>query len=413
MNAARKSSLGLDFVNIFMADVKDGVGVYLSVYLLVVHKWDPATIGLVIAIPFFVGLLFQSPVGLFIDRTHHKRLLIFIASLVIALSCLVVINFPRFMAISASQVAVGIFQTIFYPCVAGITLGMVGHGALTKRIGRNESFNHLGNLIGAIASGLLAWYVSYEGIFYFSVFQSIAIMFSVLLIRDKDIDHELARSSIVTKNELPTVTNIRQLFRSRDILYFTISMGLFHTANGAMLPLLGQKIGITDARYSAFWLSICIIIAQLVMTFVAPLAARGAEHGRKNILFFAFFLIPLRAVLFSAIENKYALMSLQIIDGIGAGIFGVVSILMMADLSRGTGHFNFLQGTVYAAMGIGLTLSNFLSGHVVSHFGYKSGFLFLAAIGTVSSFFFYKFVNETSEKRHINENPQSPFLTHI
>lgn len=393
---ARRSSLGLDLVNLFMADVKDGVGVYLSVYLLVVQKWDPSTIGLIVSIPFFTGLIFQSPVGALIDRTKHKKFLIFFASLVIALSCLVVIYFPKFYPIALSQMAVGFFQTVFNPCVAGMSLGMVGHVAFSKRIGRNESFNHLGNMIGAVASGLLGWYVSYEGVFYFSVFQCLAIILAIWLIREEDIDHDLARSAKDQYSERPSILSLRALFKNKDILTFTVAMCLFHTANGAMLPLLGQKIGITDVKYSAFWLSICIIIAQTIMTFVAPFAATWAAAGRKNILLVSFLLVPARALLFATIDNKYLLLSLQVIDGISAGIFGVVSILMMADLSRGTGHFNFLQGTVYAAMGIGLTLSNALSGFVVSAYGHEVGFMFLAVLGTLSSFFFFRFVQESA-----------------
>ncbi|HXH75639.1 MAG TPA: MFS transporter [Bacteriovoracaceae bacterium] len=342
-----------------------------------------------------IGILVQSPVGALIDHTRHKRWLILMASVVIAISCLVVIFFPNFYAIALSQSAVGLVQAVFHPCVTGITLGIVGHKLLSQRIGRNESLNHLGNMVGAIASGLIGWYISYEGIFYFSIFQAVAMIFAVLMIREKDIDHLVARSAVSESKDRPSITTIKSLFSDKDILFFTFAMALFHFANGAMLPLLGQKIGISDVEYSALYLSICIIIAQAVMVLVAPMASRFASNGRKNVMLMAFVLLPLRAFLFATIDNNYALISLQVLDGLGAGIFGVISILMMADLSKGTGHFNLLQGTVYAAMGLGISFSTIFSGFVVKNFGYSAGFITLGIAGILALMFFGLLIRES------------------
>src|SRR3712207_9160469 len=101
MEASKRSLRGLDMVNVFMADVKDGVGVYLAVYLLVEEKWDPSKIGIVVAIPWIVSILMQTPVGGYIDRTRNKRLLLVIASVIVALSCLTVVLFPHFYPIAA------------------------------------------------------------------------------------------------------------------------------------------------------------------------------------------------------------------------------------------------------------------------------------------------------------------------
>ena len=379
-----------------MADVKDGVGVYLSVYLLAEHQWDPSLIGLVVAIPWLVSILVQSPVGGFIDRTRQKRLLLVVASAVVALSCLTVVFFPRFVPIAASQVALGVVQTIFPPCVAAITLGMVGHDRLSRRIGRNESFNHGGNMLAALVALFIGWYISYEGIFYFSIFQCVAIIGATLMIRGQDIDHDLARAA-AAENGAPsgsTWVGVKALFADRNIAYFLAAMGLWNVANGAMLPLLGQKLGITDVKHSALSLSVCIIIAQTVMVGVAPWASRIAEHGRKRLFLVAFVLVPVRALLFALVDNQYALISFQVIDGLGAGIYGVLLIVMMADLGKGTGHFNLLQGTTYAAIGLGVALSSVLGGVVVGKAGYPAAFATLAAVGVLATLFFAYFVRE-------------------
>ncbi len=218
------------------------------------------------------------------------------------------------------------------------------------------------------------------------------------MIREKDIDHQLARAASESDKDCGTfMEGLRKLFANRNILYFTVAICLWNLANGFMLPLLGQKLGQDNAENSAVYLAVCIIVAQAFMIGVAPLAAKASEKGRKNIFLIAFLLVPLRAALFSWIDNKYALISFQVIDGIGAGIYGVLSILMMSDLAKGTGRFNLLQGTTYAAVGLGVALSSASSGFTVKAFGYPGAFLTLGGIGVVATLFFFFFVREPDE----------------
>lgn len=378
-----------------MADVKDGVGVYLSVFLLTVRNWPPDQIGYVIAVPGIIGIIVQPPAGALIDRSKYKRMLLISASAIIALCCLVIILSEKFAPTFLSQAVVGIVQSVYSPCVAAITLGMVGHAALARRIGRNESFNHVGNMGAAIIAGLLGRFYSYEAIFYFSIFQCFALIAAVLFIKEKDIDHDLARAAETSEQTTAGATGIKQLLSNRNILLFTISLGLFHLANAAMLPLAGQKMGLADKLNSSLYLSAAIIIAQGVMSIVARYAGNIADQGRKRIMLLAFLLLPIRAALFAFIDNPYALTGIQILDGIGAGIFGVVSIIMIADLSKGTGRFNLLQGVVYSAIGLSGSVSSVIGGLIVKSYGYAVGFLSLAALGALGFLFFKMMVPET------------------
>jgi predicted MFS family arabinose efflux permease len=396
MAPSTRSLRSLDVVNVFMADVKDGVGVYLSVYLLSVHHWDPSRIGIVVAIPWVIAILVQWPMGSLIDRTRRKRHLLVLASVVVALSCVTVVHYPAFYPIAASQIALGAVQTIFPPCVAAISLGLVGHARLPARIGRNESFNHAGNMIAAALAVFIGWYISYEGIFYFSVVQCVSIVAAALLIREREIDHDLARAAHDEQQAAGSFAEGMKLVLRRDVLWFTISVALWNVANGAMLPLLGQKLGRHDVARSALYLSICIIVAQTVMIIVAPLAGRVATHGRKRILAVAFILVPVRALLFATVDQPSALITFQLIDGLGAGIYGVLSILMVADLGKGTGRFNFLQGVMYAAIGLGVAVSSVLGGFVANAFGYKAAFATLGTLGLLATALFWLKVEETA-----------------
>jgi MFS family permease len=126
---------------------------------------------------------------------------------------------------------------------------------------------------------------------------------------------------------------------------------------------------------------------------VGQAAARGV--GRKPIFLLALAVLPVRGVLFSFSSSPYAVVGIQLLDGVAAGIFGVIAVLIAADLMRGTGRFNLAQGLTALAVGIGATLSNATAGYVVQWFGYPSGFLYLAAIAGGALVFFALLMPET------------------
>ena len=100
---------------------------------------------------------------------------------------------------------------------------------------------------------------------------------------------------------------------------------------------------------------------------------KAGTWGRKPLLLLAFGALPVRAVLYTLTTNTAALVAIQVLDGVGAGIFGVVSVLVIADLTRGTGRFNLTLGAISTAVGIGASLSQVIAGSIVHHFGSNAG----------------------------------------
>ena len=94
-------------------------------------------------------------------------------------------------------------------------------------------------------------------------------------------------------------------------------------------------------------------------------------------------------------------MAIQLLDGIAAGIFGVISIIIAADLMRGTGRFNFAQGLVALSTGLGAASSNLCSGFVVQSFGYTVGFITLAWIAVGGLIFLALLMPETKPEERI------------
>src|SRR5215208_7252772 len=66
----------LDWLNFLLADVRGGLGPYVSVFLLTEAHWDQATIGAVLTVSGIIGITLHTPVGALIDTTHRKRALL-------------------------------------------------------------------------------------------------------------------------------------------------------------------------------------------------------------------------------------------------------------------------------------------------------------------------------------------------
>ena len=178
---------------------------------------------------------------------------------------------------------------------------------------------------------------------------------------------------------------------------------MFHFANAAMLPLLGEMLAKGQGRNSMLFMSACVITTQFVIALIASWSGRKAgSWGRKPLLLLAFGALPIRGVLYTLTANTEALVAIQILDGVAAGIFGVVSVLVIADLTKGTGRFNLTLGAISTAVGIGASLSQVIAGSIVHHFGSSAGFLFLAAVASAAFAILFFFMPETRDKQFLN-----------
>lgn len=394
-----RSLRGLDGLNFLMADVRDGLGAFLSVYLKGTQHWGSGSIGLIMAASGIAAAICQIPAGLLVDAVRVKRLLIAISGLLVGAGCLLIAFFPKLPTVLAAQITLGAASAIIPPCLAALSLGVVGHRLLPARISRNEGFNHAGNFTAALLAGGLGQYVGVIWLFYLVCGFAVASALIVLLIKPKEIDHALARGAekaSESEGHAKPMT-FSALWKKRDLKVFLISVILFHFGNAAMLPLAGQVIAKVHPGMDVIALSACIIAAQLVMVAVAATVGHAMHKGvgRKKIFLVALAVLPARGVLFSMTSSPYAVVAIQLLDGVAAGIFGVIGVVIASDLMRGTGRFNLAQGLMALAVGIGAALSNVTGGYVVEKFGFTAGFLTLALISALALVFFAVFMPET------------------
>ncbi len=414
---SRRSLLALDAIYLIVADVRGGLGPFLAVYLASVHRWDPARIGAAMTVMGVAGLVAQTPAGALIDAVREKRTVIAMAFAVVAAGALAMVARPTPPVVLSAQAMIGSAGAVFGPALAAVSLGLVGHAGLARRMGRNQALDHAGNVAAAALAGVIGDTVGYGGIFVLAAAMCLAGAVAAALIRGSEIDHARARGGeavppgvsgepmldkeldarpLATTVKAPRIAGLGELVTDRRIAAFGVAVVLFHFANAAMLPLVGQKITAGLTRGAAVPMAAAIVAAQIVMIPVALLASRLAESwGRKPTFLIGFAVLPIRGVLSTFGADPRYLVAVQLLDGVGAGIFGVVGVLVIADLTRGTGRFNLMQGALATATGLGAALSNLVTGAVVQAAGFDTGFLALAAIAAFALVFFALAMPET------------------
>lgn len=379
---SRRNTLSLDALNFFLADVRDGLGPYLAIYLLAVHHWEPASIGFVMTLAGVTALVTQIPAGALLDKTHRKRAVIVIAALLVTISSVILPFISTFSLVALTQAISALSASVFAPAIAAISLGITGPRAFTQRTGRNETFNHAGNAVAALLAGVFAYFFGPVVVFYLMGAMAIGSVISVSFISADEIDHNLARGSIPSpSSDTEHASGLRVLLTNKSLITFAVCCALFHLSNAAMLPLVSQKLAQINLQMATPLTSACIVAAQLVMVPMAMLVGAKADTwGRKPLLLAGFLILPLRGVLYILSDDPYWLVGVQLLDGIGAGIFGALFPIIVKDLTQGTGRFNVSLGALSTVFGLGAALSPGVAGLVLQEAGYNAAFLTLAAI---------------------------------
>jgi MFS family permease len=134
---------------------------------------------------------------------------------------------------------------------------------------------------------------------------ALASLVSVLAIPANAIDYDLARGLDDTASGRQGSTEHRPsgfqvLVTCRPLLIFAVCAVLFHLANAAMLPLVGQKLALQDKHLGTSLMSACIVAAQIVMVPMAMLVGAKADSwGRKPFFLGGLLILPVRGVLYT------------------------------------------------------------------------------------------------------------------
>ncbi len=385
-NATSRAIWPLQSLNFFMADMQAGIGPFLGVFLLA-HGWESGLIGSVMTIGSVAGMLMTAPAGALVDATSRKRLYVIIPGICVVLASTIILLSQSFWLVAASQVATAIAGAAIGPAVSGITLGIVRQAGFNGQNGRNQAFNHAGNMVGAALSGFLGWKFGLTAVFWLAAAFGVVSIISVLMIPAGAIDDREARGMKEGGEDGDKASGFKVLLECKPLLILAAALACFHLGNGAMLPLYGLAVVAEKQGDPASFVAITIVVAQGVMIAVSLIAMRMAEkEGYWLVLLISFLALPLRGLIAAHFISKWGVYPVQMLDGVGAGLQSVAVPGLVARILNGTGRVNVGQGAVMTVQGLGASLSPAIGGWIAQGIGYGPMFMSLGsfAFGSIA-----------------------------
>ncbi|ENF1745471.1 MFS transporter [Campylobacter upsaliensis] len=385
----------LAWLNFFIADVRDGLGPYLGVFLKE-HQFTESQIGLITTSTSLCALIFGIFLGVLIDKTHFKRGIIALCIVGIVLATGANYFYPHFTFTLAAQIAIALCAVCLAPAFSAITLGIVGQSGYSRQVSLNEAYKHAGTAFSAGLSFIFALYYGIGAIFIITALMGVCALVFLALLKSSQINHAVACGK-EEGVEIP----LRKALGDVRVLFLGLVMFCFHLSNAYMLPLLSQRAHTLGVDSSGAYAAATILIAQCTMIGISLLCMRllqtkGNPHFSSIYVYLmgiALFGLIVRGGVAAHFDGILAMIIVQILDGVGAGIVGVILPLLVAMLMRGSGHINAAFACVMTFGGVGAALSGSLGGYIAQYFGYFYAYLtlaFVAAFGLSIWVFSYK-----------------------
>ncbi|ENK1724170.1 MFS transporter [Campylobacter upsaliensis] len=374
----------LAWLNFFIADVRDGLGPYLGVFLKE-HQFTESQIGLITTSTSLCALIFGIFLGVLIDKTHFKRGIIALCIVGIVLATGANYFYPHFTFTLMAQIAIALCAVCLAPAFSAITLGIVGQKGFSKQISLNEAYKHAGTAFSAGLSFIFALYYGIGAIFIITALMGVCALVFLALLKSSQINHAVACGK-EEGVEIP----LRKALGDVRVLFLGVVMFCFHLSNAYMLPLLSQRAHTLGIDSSGAYAAATILIAQCTMIGISLLCMRllqtkGNPHFSSIYVYLmgiALFGLIVRGGVAAHFDGILAMIIVQILDGVGAGIVGVILPLLVAMLMRGSGHINAAFACVMTFGGVGAALSGSLGGYIAQYFGYFYAYLTLAFVAT-------------------------------
>ncbi len=396
---SKQSRQGLDWLNFFLADIQTGFGAFVAFYLAELG-WDKGEVGLALSAGTVAGLIAHLPGGALVDWVPWKRGLAAIGIATIAASALILAFAPTFGLVFFAEMLHGITGGIVTPAIAAISLGLVGRGAMSTRTGRNTAFDAAGNALTAGAMGAAGQYIAKSAIFLASAALCIPALIALSFIRDDEINYARARNAGIG-NRAMNFQRVFDLTKNLSLYIFAGCIFLFQLADASMLPVISEDLA--HQQSASLLTAGLIVIPQIFAAVLSPWVGYHSEKfGRKPLLLLGFGVEVLRGLLFAFFTGYPVLIAGQCLGGISAAAVTVLTVVMIADLTTGTGRFNLVQGFVGTVIAVAAAISTGASGFVFEQLGRVSGFVILSAAALAATVLLWLALTETKPGKYID-----------
>lgn len=412
--ASRRSRYGLDGVNFFVADMQTGYGSFVAFYLAGLG-WSQAEVGLALTGDNILAVVGQMPGGALADSVSRKRVLAAAAIIAIAAASLILAFAPNHALVYAAQALHGLTAGVTTAVIASISLGLVQRGAVSYRVGRNYRFSAAGNALTAAGMGIAGSALGLPSVFIIAAALCIPALIALTAIRPEEIDYARARNARA-RQDANKFLRIWDLRKNRVLFVFAAALILFQLADAAMLPAISTHLGQEHQNHGVLpgtmMISVLIVIPQVVVAILAPWVGYYSERfGRKPILLVGLGAQAARGLVLALFEGTPAFVLAQMLDGVSGAIIGVLTLLVIVDLTAGTGRFNLARGMVATMSGIAASLSTSVFGVVIERLGDSVAFFVMAAAAAASALAVLLLLPETKPAIYDEKQQDAPSKT--
>jgi MFS family permease len=386
---------GLDWFNLFVANIQTGFGPFIAVYLIS-QSWTQTSIGLALSIGTIASMASQVPAGALVDEMPNKTRVAAFSVLAFTACALMFAVYPIPLFVYLAEILHGVSSCTLGPATAAMSLIIAGRFGMGLRLGRNARYAAIGNGVGALLMGACGQYVSERAVFFLTAVFTLPALAALLPLRRVAIAGMDLRPPPRQPGE--GWAHFLRVLADRRLLIFCGCAMLFTFANAPMLMLMSgamtSKVGNPSLLVAA-----CIVLPQIIVALASPAMGRLAERrGRRIVLLIGFCVLPLRGLLFATSTNPALVVAVQALDGVAGACFGIMVPLIVSDVAARSGHFNLSLGFVGFAIGIGGTLSTPTAGWLADHFGLRMAFFFLSAVGIAAVMLVLAAMPETRPK---------------
>jgi MFS family permease len=396
-----RSRHGLDWMNFFTADVEVGFGAFVSFYLAHLG-WSKGNIGIVLTVGRLTGAAVLMPGGALTDALPWKRGLAATGLLMITCAALILALKPSFVFVVGAELLHGASAGFIGPAIAAISLGIVGRHAMSARTGRNNRLHGAGNALTSMSMGALGSFVGASTIFLVAAALSVPALVALSFIRSDEIDYARARNA-ETREGASRVRGILELAKNRQLLWFAACLALFQLADASMLTLATERVGGAKSAQGSLLTSGMIAVPQIVVAILAPWSGYLSElWGRKPLLIAGFCAEIVRAGLLSMIDTPILWLAVQSLDGVSGAIFTVLTVVVIMDLTTGTGRFNLARGFVGLVSTSAAAVSLSVFGFIAQGMGNGIGFTSMAAVAAAGALLVWFMLSETKPAEYVD-----------
>jgi MFS family permease len=375
--ASAAAGRGLDWFNLFVANIQTGFGPFVAVYLSG-QGWTQTAIGFALSIGTISSMASQVPAGALVDAIDNKTRVAAFSVLVFTASALMFAVHPIPLFVYLAEVLHGVSSCTLGPAIAAMSLVLAGRLAMALRLGRNARYAAVGNGLGAALMGACGQYVSERAVFYLTAAFTLPALIALLPLR------RVAAAGAPKPAVADAGGRGWSVLADRRLLIFCGCAMLFTFGNAPLLMLISGTLTASGSNPSLL-IGVCIVLPQIIVAASSPAVGRLADrYGRRLVLIIGFLMLPLRALVFATTSNQVLIVAIQALDGIAAAGFGILVPLVVSDVAGRSRHFNLSLGAVGFAIGIGSTVSTSAAGWAADHFGMRNAFFFLAAVGTAA-----------------------------